>query len=169
MTTQAGAETVRPDLRRGDELHASIAGSLRHASQVWENAKSMRTDMPCIDDFEVSLLDHEAARILVIDVLDQPLRLKIASAGSWIEDCYGESLQGRAADKIQAKAPLDDLWSQCVDAVRCRCPVLYSNYRDGFGYERIALPLWGDSGVEKLAVVIAQLPDDADCENRHAP
>ncbi len=153
MPTEAGRSHVVLEF----EIPEVIAPSLRHIRDIWQGLKLMRTDMPLTEDFDLDLLREHADRLLVVNVVEQPLWLRIESAGYWIIEYYGEPLAGRYVENIDPRPPLDDLWVQCMAAIKDRQPVLYRHAKMS-SYARIALPLWGDSRVEKLIVGISDAP-----------
>ncbi len=155
--TETGRSFPRSHVVLEFEIPEVIAPSLRHIRDIWQRLKLMRTDMPLTDDFDLDLLREHANRLLVINVVEQPLWLRVESAGYWIIEAYGEPLAGRYVENIDPRLPLDDLWVQCMAAIKDRQPVLYRHAKMS-SYERIALPLWGDSRVEKLIVGISDVP-----------
>jgi hypothetical protein len=135
-----------------------IPRSLQQISQIWESVKAERTDMPLVEDFDLVLLRDHADRVFMVDVADQPFTLRIESAGWRVADAYGEPLAGHHVENAEARAPLDELWVQCMAAIHDRRPVFYRHDTPTASYERIVLPLWGDSHVEKLIVVYEETP-----------
>ncbi len=143
------------------QIPENIAPSLRQIENVWNNLKLMRSDMPLTKDFDLWLLHEYADRILIIDVVEHPLWLRVDKAGPWVIDCYGQPLAGRYVENIDPRPPLDDLWVQCVAAIKDRRPVLYRHRSATSSYDRIVFPLWGDSRVEKLISAVSETPLEA--------
>ena len=137
------------------DIPERMSPSLRHICDIWESQKLMRTDMPLDEDFDLVLLRDYADRIFVIDVGDRPSALRIESAGWRVVAHYGTPLAGHHVENIPALPPLDDLSVQCMAAIRDRRPVFYRHHTAAASYERIVLPLWGESRVEKLVAAIS--------------
>jgi hypothetical protein len=137
------------------EIPEGISPLLRHIFDIWASQKLMRTDMPLEEDFDLVLLRDYTDRIFVVDVDDPPFAMRIESAGWRVVAYCGAPLAGRNVETVPAHPPLDDLWVQCVAAVRDCRPVFYRHHTAAASYDRIVLPLWGDSRVEKLIAAIS--------------
>ncbi len=143
------------------QIPEDVAPSLRQIEKVWNSSKLLRSDMPLTEDFDLWLLHNYADHILIIDVVEHPLWLRIDKAGPWIIDCYGQPLTGRYLENIDPRPPLDDLWVQCMAAIKDRRPVLYRHRTAMTSYDRMVFPLWGDSRVEKLISAVSEMPREA--------
>ena len=135
---------------------------LRQITKIWERLRLLRTDMPLVEDFDLTLLSDHEGHILVVDVADQPSSFRIETAGWWVVEFYGEPLAGHEIKKAEDRPPLEDLWIQCMAAITDRRPVFYRHNTDAMAYDRAVYPLWGDGAVEKLVVAITQLPSAPD-------
>ncbi len=144
-----------PDVQLEFGFPDSLTDPLRHLRDVWEQAKSVRTDMARAEDFDFALLREDADHLLVFEVMDQPLQLRVETAGCWITEAYGETLAGRSVESLSERAPLEEIWIQAMAAVRDRRPVYFRRETGSLPYERIVLPLWGESRVEKLVCAIS--------------
>jgi hypothetical protein len=137
------------------EIPEEVPPSPRHIYDIWASQKLMRTDMPLEEDFDLVLLRDYADRIFVADVADSPPALRIESARWRVVALYCTPLAGHQIENISEHPPLDDLWAQCMAAVRDCRPVFYRHHTAAAAYDRIILPLWGERRVEKLVGAIS--------------
>jgi len=135
-------------------LPHALEGELARAYAFWDRLKRHEAEMPFWDDVKISTLPELAARLMMIEASDKPVRFRIAHGliGADIKQRYGHDLSGEFLDKIDVAAPLQFLLSQCSATVEGRAPTYYRDEAKAGGYSRLALPLWGDGRIGMLLV-----------------
>lgn len=128
----------------------------------WESLKRGEAGMPFWDDFKTSSLPDLSDRLMLVDVIEQPLRFRLNFLGSQLTKRYGGAVAGKFVDELELRNPIEYLLSQCSATVESRAPTYYQ--RDagapqrGSGsvsYARILLPMWGDGRIGMLLGALA--------------
>ncbi len=163
MTTQISM-TAEISMKERDPVKASDAPyrlphslerDLARVYAFWQELKRHEAEMPFWDDVKISALPDLAARLMMIEASEKPVRFRIASGlvGADIKQHYGHDLSGKFLDEIDPTAPLQFLLSQCSATAEGRVPTYHS--AGAGGYSRLVLPLWGEGRVGMLLVAYA--------------
>jgi hypothetical protein len=136
-------KTINPDLAR---VHNS-----------WKSLKRGDADMPFWDDFKTSSLPELADRLMLVDVVDMPLRFRLNFLGQQVTHRYGSVISGKFVDELELNNPLEYLPSQCSATVESRTPTFYHHgtgasrtSQGSVSYSRLLLPMWGDGHIGML-------------------
>lgn len=137
---------------------------LARVRAYWEGLRRGDADMPFWDDFNASSLPDLSDRLMLIDVVDKPLRFRVNFLGPRLAEQYGDVLAGKFVDELELKSPLEYLPSQCSATVESRVPTFYQHdtgeVRKSPGhasYSRLLLPMWGDGHIGMLLGAFAWL------------
>jgi hypothetical protein len=135
----------------------TLERDLARVLAFWDGLKRHEAEMPFWDDVKISALPELAARLMMVEATDKPVRFRVAYwlVGADIKQCYGHDLSGKFLDEIDVAAPLQFLLSQCSATVEHRAPTCYRNDDNADGYSRLVLPLWGDGRIGMLLVAYA--------------
>jgi hypothetical protein len=138
-------------------LPHTLEGELTRVHAFWNGLKRHEAEMPFWDDVKISALPELAARLMMIEATDKPVRFRVAYGlvGADIRERYGHDLSGIFLDEIDVAAPLQFLLSQCSATVETRAPTYSRNDVKAGGYSRLALPLWGDGRIGMLLIAYA--------------
>jgi hypothetical protein len=135
----------------------TIDPDLARVHNYWESLKRGDANMPFWDDFKTSSLPELADRLMLVDVVDMPVRFRLNFLGQQLTDRYGSVIAGKFVDELELKNPLEYLPSQCSATVESRAPTFYQHgageLRESQGpasYSRLLLPMWGDGHIGML-------------------
>ena len=111
--------------------------------------------MPFWDDVKLSSLPDLAERLMLIDVFENPQRLRFNSVGSHIRERYGSDLSDRFVDELDAKAPIEFLTVPASATIEAKAPNFFASGPGaggdrGTGYARLLLPMWGNGRIGML-------------------
>ena len=130
------------------QLSLELEGVRRH----WLSLLRGGADMPFWDDFAPSQLGAQAARSMLLDVFDKPLRFRFnAVVGEEIAKRYGEGVSDRFVDEIAVRPPFDFLGAQASATLECRAPTYFKSG----DHARLILPMWGDGRISMLLTAFA--------------
>ncbi len=136
-----------------DELDPDLSRVLAY----WNGLKRGANDVPFWDDVKFSLQSRLGREAMLIDVFEDPLRFRFASAGVDVSSWYGTTIDGRFLDEIDPHVPFEELALQCKAAVEGHAPTYYcktavtpADANPPSGYARLLLPLWGNGRIEML-------------------
>lgn len=142
-------------------LPRAMEPDLRIVRDYWETLIRGANDIPFWDDYKPSALPEISGRMALLDVFDQPFRLRFGQiVGVEIEQRYGENLHRQFIDEIEMRAPFEYLASQASALIETSKPTYYRRTdtaapsRDD-GYSRLLLPMWGNGRVEMLLCAFA--------------
>lgn len=134
-----------------------IEPNLTRVLAYWESLKRSRNDMPFWDDVNLSMLPDLSNKLMLIDVFEEPLRLRFNIVGQELTDLYGADVRSQFADKIEIRTPFQYLLSQGSAAIEGRAPTYYQHVSEKTAtphesgtYSRILLPMWGDGHIGML-------------------
>lgn len=128
-------------------LPAALNPNLGAMREYWRGLIKGANTMPFWDDFKPSELGALATNSALLDVFDEPFRLRFGQVvGAEVEARYGGALQGRFLDEIERREPLAFLHAQASALIETSAP----NYFAADGYERLLLPMWGNGRLEML-------------------
>lgn len=120
--------------------------------------------MPARADIDPADIPGLLQRILLVDVLHDPLDFRIRLAGTLIEDRYGEGMQGRHINELDLGEAKDRIRDQYARVVRSGEPAYVQNQlckQDGriLTYERLLMPLSsGNAGrVDMLFAILKEV------------
>lgn len=135
---------------------------LARVRAYWESLRRGDANMPFWDDFNASSLPDLSDRLMLIDVVDKPLRFRINFLGQQLAERYGDVLAGKFVDELELKSPLEYLPSQCNATVESRGPTFYQHgagevRQSPASYSRLLLPMWGDGHIGMLLGAFAWL------------
>jgi len=125
----------------------------------WQGLKRGEAEMPFADDVNLSALPKLVPRLILIEVLGNPVRFRcgFAVVGEDIKRQYGGELDGKFLDEIEVRNPLQFLNSQASATVESRNATYYKHAgakgrgsRGQKGYSRLLLPMWGNGHIGML-------------------
>lgn len=149
-------------------LPRKLQPDLARVLAYWQGLKRGEAQMPFSDDVNLSALPELASRLILIEVLDKPVRFRCGFevVGEDITRQYGGDLDGRFLDELEVRHPLQFLNSQASATVESRAPTHYryaaakasgarakpgkQGTQGKQGYSRLILPLWGDGHIGML-------------------
>jgi len=133
-----------------DKLDPGLAETLAY----WRGLiRGKASSMPYWDDVKLSDMASHAERVMLVGAFEKPERFRFEIVGSGITSRYGEELQGRFADEVDIRSPLEFFRAQASVTVEGRAPTYYA----GDGYARLLLPLWGDGHIGMLLCAFSEL------------
>ncbi|GMV61161.1 MAG: hypothetical protein AMXMBFR74_03300 [Parvibaculum sp.] len=133
-----------------DKLESGLAETLAY----WRGLiRGKASSMPYWDDVKLPEMASRAERVMLVAAFEKPERFRFEIVGSGIASRYGEELQGRFADEVDIRSPLEFFRSQASVTVEGRAPTLYA----GGGYARLLLPLWGDGHISMLLCAFSDI------------
>jgi len=144
------------------ELEASLA----RAFAYWRGLKRGEAEMPFADDVNLSALPKLIPRLMLIEVVGKPVRLRcgFGVVGADIKRQYGGDLDGKFLDEIEPRHPLQFFASQASATIESGAPTHYQHAgakrpaaRALPGYARLLLPMWGDDHIGLLLGAFAWL------------
>jgi hypothetical protein len=135
----------------------TIDPDLARVRDYWESLKRGDAKMPFWDDFKTSSLPDLADRLMLVDVVDRPVRFRCNFLGQQLTDRYGGVITGKFVDELELKYPFEYLPSQCSATVESRAPTFCQQgtgeSRGAQGpasYSRLLLPMWGNGHIGML-------------------
>jgi len=129
-------------------LPVSLDPDLGAMHAYWRSLVKGANDMPFWDDFKPSELGKGAASTALLDVFDEPFRLRFGDVvGEAVASRYGAELHGRFFDEIERREPLRFLHAQASAALESSAPNYWAAEA---GYARLLLPMWGNGRIEML-------------------
>ena len=134
------------------QLPAAIPGELAQILNYWTELKRAGNEIPFADDVDLPALGPLSGQVLLVDVFENPLRLRFGPTGRRIIERYGDQVEGEFSDEIAARVPFDEFTPQARITVESRAP---SYFEGPSAYSRLLLPLWGDGHVAMLLGGIA--------------
>jgi hypothetical protein len=145
--------------RRPYALPRKLEPGLARVLAYWQGLKRGEAEMPFADDVSLSALAKLAARLMLIEVLGKPVRLRcgFGVVGADIKRQYGGDLDGKFLDEIEPRHPLQFFQSQTSATIESGAPTHYqhagakgSEGRAQPGYARLLLPMWRDDHIGML-------------------
>lgn len=131
-------------------LPASLEPDLQRALDYWQGLIKGANNMPFWDDFRSSALPDLSPRMALLDVFDEPLRLRFGDfVGLEVIQRYGAPLHGQFLDELELTDPFEHLAPQASAAVEDRKPNYHRHASRG-GYSRLLMPMWGRGRVWAL-------------------
>jgi hypothetical protein len=130
-------------------------GDLGGLHRYWQKLKRGQAEMPFADDVKLTATGRPDA-VMLIDVLENPLRFRFAIVGEGIQRLYGSELAGLYADDAARPSPFDFFLSQAAATVEGRAPTYFSSE----SYARLLLPLWGDGRITMLIGAVSPKRSD---------
>ena len=118
----------------------------------WAGLKRGNADIPFADDLKLSGLWKFSNQIILLHILQMPVRFRFEIVGRQLIRTYGEDLLGRFVDELPVRPPLNYFHSQCSATVDAHAPTFYhhTDTDSHRGYGRIFLPLWADGRIASL-------------------
>jgi hypothetical protein len=153
-------------LRRPYALPRKLEPGPARVLTYWQTLKRGEAAMPFADDVNLSAVPRLAPRLMLIEVLGRPVRLRcgFGVVGADIKRQYGDDLDGKFLDEIEPRHPLQFFESQASATIESSAPTLYqhagakrSGGRVRPGYSRLLLPMWGDDHIGMLLGAFAWL------------
>src|ERR1700739_1332604 len=93
-------------------LPQHLEPDLARVLAYWEGLHAGGAKMPFWDDMNISALPDLLDRLMLIDVFNKPLRLRLAIVGDEIKAQHGGDLIGAFLDELEVHDPLSYLNSQ---------------------------------------------------------
>ena len=123
----------------------------------WVGLRRGEANMPFWDDLNLSALPDLAAKLMLLELAETPMRFRFGMVGDEIKSRYGADLIGKFVDEIEVRAPLQYLKSQISATVESSAPTYYRHVsgkaartRAPDAYSRLILPAWGDGQIRML-------------------
>ena len=150
----SGSTNVCPDNTptRPYSLPDRLDEELSQVLAYWTGLKRGNADIPFADDLKLSELWKFSNQIILLHILQMPVRFRFEIAGHQLIRTYGEDLLGRFVDDLPVRPPLNYFHSQSSATVDAHAPTFYRHPStdDHRGYGRILLPLWADGRTAAL-------------------
>ncbi len=132
----------------------ALESDLAEVHAYWRKLiRGQASDMPYWDDVKLSDLPALADRLMLVTAFAKPERFRFEMVGKEIAAQYGRDVNGRFADEVDVKAPLDFFRSQASVTVESGKP----SYFRSAAYARLLLPLWGEGHVSMLLGAVVRL------------
>lgn len=135
----------------------AIDPDLARVRDYWESLKRGDANMPFWDDFKASSLPDLSDRLMLLDVIDEPVRFRINFLAQQLTDRYGAVITSKFIDELELKNPLEYLPSQCSATIESRASTFYRhgtgeirNSQGPASYARLLLPMWGNGHIGML-------------------
>ena len=141
-------------------LPAMLEPDLARVRGYWEGLKRGGNAIPFWDDIKFSQQTRVARETMLIEVFENPQRLRFDLVGDDVAELYGSEINGKFADEIDLHQPFDAIDRQCRITVERAAPTYYRREikeRANHGYSRLILPLWGNGRIEMLLAAVAAL------------
>ena len=146
----------------GYSLPGELEPDLNRVQAYWNGLKRGANDVPFWDDVKFSLRSRLGRELMLIDVFENPLRLRFDLIGADVTNWYGGTIGNSFIDEIDLHSPFDELTLQCRATVEGCAPTYHRQtaFRKGDaehpgGYARLLLPLWGNGRIEMLLGAVA--------------
>jgi hypothetical protein len=120
-------------------LPPRLPARLEQLHGFWRGLLRGGAEMPFADDFRPGELPDLAHRVMLIDVLGNPVRFRLQSLGKALGP---DDLTGRFLDETDLKPPLDYLDAQCSATVEAAAPTFFRSDAER-PHQRLLLPFWG--------------------------
>jgi hypothetical protein len=120
---------------------------LQRVLVYWQRRRGGRF-APSRADIDPAELVAVLPRIMLADVLDEPLDFRYRLAGTGIRNVHGNDMTGRSPRELEPPAYGDLIFAHYCEAVRRRAPLLHLIVLDAHqhsrSYARLLLPLSSD-------------------------
>lgn len=120
----------------------------------WNSLKRGNASTPFADDLSLAALGKLADSVVLIHVFKKPQRFLFEMAAAKVIELYGEKLEDRFADELDARTPLQCFASQSSATGESGAPSFYHHSQpgDSVEYKRLMLPFWSDGHVGTILV-----------------
>jgi hypothetical protein len=129
---------------------------LQRVLVYWQRRRGGRF-APSRADIDPAELVAVLPRIMLADVLDEPLDFRYRLAGTGIRNVHGNDMTGRSPRELEPPAYGDLIFAHYCEAVRRRAPLLHLIVLDAHqrsrSYARLLLPLSSDG--ERVTMLMA--------------
>jgi hypothetical protein len=129
---------------------------LQQVLAYWERKRGDRF-APARPDIDPTELVQVLPRIMLADVLDDPIDFRYRLAGTGIRNVHGNDMTGRSPRELEPPAYGALIFGHYCEAVRRRVPLLHLIVLDAYqrsrSYARLLLPLSSDG--ERVTMLMA--------------
>jgi len=142
-------------------LPDKLEPDLERVLGYWNGLKRGGNKIPFWDDVKISMKTRLAREVFLMEAFENPPRCRFDLVGDDVTQRYGTPVNGKFADEIEQRTPLDELTTQCWRTIERREPTYFRHGASpgaAGGYSRLVLPLWGNGRIEMLLGAIAMAP-----------
>jgi hypothetical protein len=150
----AGRSESEPAVDQPFALPAFLDAQFAALRGYWNSLKRGNASNPFADDLSLAALGKLADSIVLIQVFEKPQRFRFEMAAANVARLYRGELEGRFADELDIRAPLQYFAAQCSATAESGAPTFYrcEQRADSAEYKRLMLPFWGDGHVSTILV-----------------
>jgi hypothetical protein len=113
------------------DITTSLFPDLAPAHDLWDRIRGGRT-LPARADFDPQQVPCDLLpRIMLVDVLKDPLDFRYRLWGTALRDLHGRELTGHSVRDLQPEPYAELMWQQYVEIVETAAPGLYINHVPG--------------------------------------